>query len=67
MRLIFKSVKIEKNRLFSVMTVEYIQSVEGLNRTKDRLSRIRRKFPAFQPLDWNIGSTLFFAYQTFFS
>lgn len=67
MRLIFKLVKIEKNRLFSVMTVEHIQSVEGLNRTKDRLSRVRRKFPAFQPLDWNIGSTLPLAYQTFFS
>ena len=67
MRLIFKSVKIEKNRLFSVMTVEHIQSAEGLNRTKDRLSRIRRKFPALQPLGWNIGSTLSLAYQTFFS
>ena len=67
MRLIFKSVKIEKNRLFSVMTVEHIQSVEGLSSTRDRLSRVRRKFPALQPLDCNIGSTLPLAYQTFSS
>ena len=66
-RLIFKSVKIEKNRLFSVMTVEHIQSIEGLSSTRDRLSRVRRKFPALQPLDWNIGSTLPLAFQTFSS
>ena len=58
MRLIFKSVKIEKNRLFSVMTVEHIQSAEGLNRAnRNKPSLSKRETSSSMSLDFfTIGS-----------
>ena len=46
MRLTFKSVNLGSSRLFSMMWVGLIQSVEGLNRTKRIASPARGNSPA---------------------
>ena len=46
MRLTFKSVNLGSARLFSMMWVGLIQSVEGLNRTKRIASPARGNSPA---------------------